>query len=399
MSRLPVRRLWLWLVVVLLLAACQTAPSNEVADVPDTPAPSPTTRPADTATPAPTSTPTPAPTNTATPTPEPTATPTETPTLTPSPTPLPAFNITLLDAESGEPIQAAFVDLTLQGISVPSVTERGAGDFLVTFDAAATGTTFTVTVTADGYLDLVTTLDVVDGVSDLEITLETGYWVQITASSANLRGGPGTAYDTVGVVTSEDELRVTGRSEDGTWLVVVAPDGTEGWLAASLLAEGSVDVEQLTAVAAPPVPTPDPAAAAEPPDDGGGAPPAAGGFSGAALRDAMVNAKWTLEQMGGLLDRLYNGSVESCNEYMPYYYQLLSTPQYDAVPAEWQGVYNEYLASVAFAVVQNEGVASLCAGGGGVLGNQAYSIARQAINTSLNHLVPVIDAANALLAQ
>ena len=37
---------------------------------------------------------------------------------------------------------------------------------------------------------------------------------------SNLRGGPGTAYDVVGVVTSDDELQVTGRSEDGTWLVV-----------------------------------------------------------------------------------------------------------------------------------------------------------------------------------
>lgn len=391
-------RLSCLLLIVALLAACQTAPSNTIAAATVTALPaSATPPPPDTPTPLPTSTATPAPTATATPLPTDTPTPLPTDTPTPSPTPLPAALITLVDETTGERI-GQMVSLNLSGNSVPVIQELNLGEFEVTFDGVAVGTPFTLTAKVDGYLDAVTTLDVVGGVQTLEIGMQAGYLAQITPSSANLRGGPGTAYGVVGVVTADDALRVTGRSEDGTWLVVVAPDGTEGWLAASLLAADSVDVDRLTAVAAPPVPTPDPAAAAAPPA-AGDSPPASAGFSGASLRDAMVSAKWTLEQMGGLLDRLYNGSVESCNEYMPYYLQLLSSPLYDEVSPAWQGVYNEYLYAIGNALQRNEGVASLCASGGGYLGEQAYGNARQSINQGLDRLTPAINTANGLLGQ
>lgn len=122
-------------------------------------------------------------------------------------------------------------------------------------------------------------------------------------------------------------------------------------------------------------------------------------FDGVTMRDSMTNARWVLEQVGGLLDRLYNGSTETCSEYNDYYGQLVSTATYDSVPAEWQSIYNEYIFAVENGINSNNGVASLCAQGGGQLGQQAYGEARMGINTSLEHLSPAIDNANTLLGQ
>lgn len=81
-----------------------------------------------------------------------------------------------------------------------------------------------MTVSADGYLDTVTTLDVSDGTNEVEVALPGGYAVSINTSSANLRGGPGTAYESIGVVYAEDVLEVVGRSENEEWLVVQTAD-------------------------------------------------------------------------------------------------------------------------------------------------------------------------------
>ena len=388
---------WLFLFVfITLLVACQNnaTPVAEVNSVPSTASATDTPKPVPTDTPVP---PTVEPT--ATNTPEPTATataePTATSTLTPSPTPLPSASVTILDETSGEPVNSALVQLT--GRDVMTMTEATTADGTVTFTELTTGTLYTVTITATGYVEMVTTLDVSDGVNDLAVNMHIGYLVGITPNSAYLRSGPGTMYDTIGVVEAGDVLQVVGRNDDGEWLVVQTADGEEGWLAASLIDE-EIDPEPLTAIAAPPTPVPQPtsvAAATATPD----VPSGSGTFDGVALRDTMVNVRWILEQMGGLLDRLVNGSTESCNEYMDYYFQLIASPTYETVPPEWQGVYNEYAGAVYNVLTTNDGVASLCLHGGGVLNQQAYGTGRQGINISLDRLNPAIVAANGLLGQ
>jgi uncharacterized protein YgiM (DUF1202 family) len=54
----------------------------------------------------------------------------------------------------------------------------------------------------------------------------------VTADALNLRAGPGTEYDRLGLVRLDDELRVVGRNEAGDWIAVVAPGGINAWVAA-----------------------------------------------------------------------------------------------------------------------------------------------------------------------
>jgi hypothetical protein len=122
-------------------------------------------------------------------------------------------------------------------------------------------------------------------------------------------------------------------------------------------------------------------------------------FNAAALGDNMSQVEWVLNQMGGLLDRLYNGSWESCEEYEGYYRQIMTSPAYHSLPDEWLGVYNEYIFSVEHTTDRNNGVFSLCQNGGGSLNAQAYGDARSSIAESLNRLIPAVQQANALLGQ
>jgi hypothetical protein len=48
-------------------------------------------------------------------------------------------------------------------------------------------------------------------------------------------------------------------------------------------------------------------------------------------------------------------------------------------------------------LVTNDALKSLCDSGGGNVTQHNYGVARQGINTSLERLIPAIDAANALL--
>ena len=53
----------------------------------------------------------------------------------------------------------------------------------------------------------------------------------VTADALNLRVGPGTGYDRLGLVRLGDELKVVGRNEAGDWIAVVAPGGINAWVA------------------------------------------------------------------------------------------------------------------------------------------------------------------------
>ncbi|MFX1476301.1 MAG: SH3 domain-containing protein, partial [Promethearchaeota archaeon] len=79
----------------------------------------------------------------------------------------------------------------------------------------------------------------------------------VNVETLNLRSGPGVVYDILGVLKQGDPLKVTGRNLMGDWLKVIAPDGEEGWVAASCL-EINVPLAGVAVAQAPPIPTPIP---------------------------------------------------------------------------------------------------------------------------------------------
>ncbi|MFZ1400792.1 MAG: hypothetical protein WAS33_28070 [Candidatus Promineifilaceae bacterium] len=118
-------------------------------------------------------------------------------------------------------------------------------------------------------------------------------------------------------------------------------------------------------------------------------------FSPTALRDSMTSVRWTIEQAGGLLDRLYNGENQTCAEFQGYYDDAIRSATYSGVPDDWAGIYNDYIFAVENFIATNESINALCDGGGGGLSQLNYGAARSGINDSLNRLIPAIEAANA----
>ncbi|MCB8977208.1 MAG: hypothetical protein H6657_07270 [Ardenticatenaceae bacterium] len=118
-------------------------------------------------------------------------------------------------------------------------------------------------------------------------------------------------------------------------------------------------------------------------------------FSPTALRDSMNSVRSTIEQEGGLLDRLYNGQGGTCAEYQGYYDDAIRSATYSGVPDDWSGIYNDYIFAVENFLVTNESIDSLCDNGGGGISGLNYGAARTGINDSLNRLIPAIEAANA----
>lgn len=127
-------------------------------------------------------------------------------------------------------------------------------------------------------------------------------------------------------------------------------------------------------------------------------------FDGAALRDSMNQARGYLDQMGGMLDRLINGEISTCDEYQEfrnYYYDLMRTATYDGVPGDWQGVYNEYIFAVENGLATNQALSTICdedkEEGQNRITWLNFTAGRTGVNDSLNRLLPAIETANALL--
>lgn len=58
----------------------------------------------------------------------------------------------------------------------------------------------------------------------------------LTMGNVNLRAGPGTVFPISAKTANNTPLTVFGRTSDGQWLQVSAPDGSGGWVAAGLVA-------------------------------------------------------------------------------------------------------------------------------------------------------------------
>ena len=71
----------------------------------------------------------------------------------------------------------------------------------------------------------------------------------------NVRSGPGTEYDKVGVLISGQEVPALGRTAQGLWIQIVYPGvpGNTAWVYSFLV---SVPSGELPIVAPPPTPTP-----------------------------------------------------------------------------------------------------------------------------------------------
>ncbi len=71
----------------------------------------------------------------------------------------------------------------------------------------------------------------------------------------NVRSGPGTEYDKVGVLISGQEVPAIGRSAQGLWIQIVYPGvpGSTAWVYSFLV---SVPTGEIPIVAPPPTPTP-----------------------------------------------------------------------------------------------------------------------------------------------
>ena len=128
-------------------------------------------------------------------------------------------------------------------------------------------------------------------------------------------------------------------------------------------------------------------------------PPAPVAFDAITLRDNMNNSRSAIEQMGGLLDRLLNGSRETCDEYDGYYRSLVASPRFDGVPTEWQAIYNDYIYAVDNGISSNQAIFDTCFNNSGTISALNYGVAREGINNSLNRLIPAIEAANSMLGQ
>jgi hypothetical protein len=59
--------------------------------------------------------------------------------------------------------------------------------------------------------------------------------VVVKLTSVNVRSGPGTSYPIIGVARQGESLIVLGRNHDGSWFKVELADGSEGWIAASVV--------------------------------------------------------------------------------------------------------------------------------------------------------------------
>jgi uncharacterized protein YraI len=91
----------------------------------------------------------------------------------------------------------------------------------------------------------------------------------VLASALNVRTGPSTDYAPVDLVRAGDELAVVGKSADGTWIQVVAADGTVAWVDASYVVLDQ-PLDEVPVAEMPPTPTPTPMSQPQPlaPEDG-----------------------------------------------------------------------------------------------------------------------------------
>ena len=70
---------------------------------------------------------------------------------------------------------------------------------------------------------------------------------------ANVRTGPGITCKAVSALLKDSVVPVLAKNRDGSWLLIRLPDGTNGWVAASVTNAASVDISSYSVATNPPV--------------------------------------------------------------------------------------------------------------------------------------------------
>jgi len=66
----------------------------------------------------------------------------------------------------------------------------------------------------------------------------------VVIQQLNIRSGPGTSFDSLGILNANDVVSLTGKNRDGTWLQIefaAGPDG-KGWVNAAFVKADTLDV-------------------------------------------------------------------------------------------------------------------------------------------------------------
>lgn len=416
---------------LILLMGCQEAPASEIAEA----SPQPTEMATDTAVPptntaAPTETPTEAPTNTAT------ATPTETNTPTPKPTETPTETATSKPTATATAIATAIPATATTAppapVSAPPPAPAPAGPNLLAnpgFEAGNDGSWLTLPFSPFSYHEVdklpqfvrsgqrsvIGVYQIWQHVPNLTIgtTYRAGGWFKVWSSTQPDRNVSINPADIVGRICLNTDGDAPSKpqnmvcsgwvrpldvwqyiSVDGVAIndvVTVSLQVTLNNSNGALYTEAVWDDISFGTGPVSATATPAPVAAANP------VRPNPIAFSPTTLRDSMTSVRSTIEQAGGLLDRLYNGENQTCTEYQGYYDDAIRSATYSGVPDDWAGLYNDYIFAVENFLTTNENINSLCDGGGGGISQLNYGAARQGINDSLNRLIPALEAANAKL--
>lgn len=98
------------------------------------------------------------------------------------------------------------------------------------------------------------------------------------------------------------------------------------------------------------------------------------------------------------MDRMYHGTVGSCEALQADYSTVVNAPTYDvsAQPANVQGAYDRYRKAIAIIIERISPYDKMCAGGGGSVGKLAFDVARGQINEASSLLS---EAYNLLVPQ
>jgi uncharacterized protein YgiM (DUF1202 family) len=73
----------------------------------------------------------------------------------------------------------------------------------------------------------------------------------VATGALNLRQGPGTAYQVVTTVMQGQTVYLVGRNNSGSWLLVRAPNGAQGWANATYI-RTNANINALPVSSAPP---------------------------------------------------------------------------------------------------------------------------------------------------
>ena len=145
-----------------------------------------------------------------------------------------------------------------------SSTGQPSGNEDVSLDASAIGTAVALTSIAQltesansGATAMPTLTPMPTSTLDVSVPVSGPCTPMVTATvNANVRLGPGTAYDIVGALTLGQSAAIVGRNDAYTWWYIDYPGaaGNHAWIAGSVVTGSCVPAE-VQVVAAPPLPT------------------------------------------------------------------------------------------------------------------------------------------------